>query len=412
MIRYLLLLNLFVCHAIAYATLAGGRPNAFSGGQNAFAGVVNPANAVWIADRCDLGAYWVNQKSSVNNHDNNPRFLLGKMDLTYRSKNLLTVDAAIHKHVKLRMGSQDHDSSYSLAIYTLPSFLKLRTKKPIPIAGTTPMKLLDKTNVISMVFSFKLSNFQSVGISIDYFHFSHCRNGYQNTDNPQRSVSPGHVTNNGFDHSGGIGISIGWRWNITEKLNFGAAWSRKSYCGRYRKYRGYEPYHAQNYTPQTVGAGFSYRFTSKLLGRLEVLWSNLGNMPNSNNNVLPNGSLNLNKRGSSKSPGSGLNDATYINIGLGYQLNSMLSVGAGFSHRLKFPRKTSNFLSHSYARQTIYDVLTFGANFKHHKHDLFLSIAYGFKNTVSGLMPLELGGGRFTGEKQNISISISWGYMY
>ena len=45
-----------------YGMLAGGRPNAISGGHNAFAGVVNPANAVWIKDRFDMGLFLVHQK--------------------------------------------------------------------------------------------------------------------------------------------------------------------------------------------------------------------------------------------------------------------------------------------------------------------------------------------------------------
>jgi len=90
----------------------------------------------------------------------------------------------------------------------------------------------------------------------------------------------------------------------------------------------------------------------------------------------------------------------------------MLAVGVGFSHRLKFPRRTSNILSHTYTLQTIYDVLSLGANLDYQKHNLFLSLAYGFRNSVSGFMPIEVGGGRFTGEKQNTSVSISWGYRY
>jgi len=410
--KYLLIINLFALYATAYGALAGGRPNAFSEGQNAFAGVVNPANAVWLADRFDLGAFWVYQKSSLTNHDNNPMFPPGKIDLTYRSRNLFTVDAAMHKQVKLKICSRAFDSSFSLAAYTLPSYVKLRTKQTIPITGTTPLRILYRTDVISGVFSLKLNSFHSIGLSLDYFYFSHRRDGYQNSDNPLRSVSPGHVTNNGTDHSNGIGFSVGWRWKITENLNFGAAWAKKSYCGQYRKYRGFEPYHAKNYAPQTVGAGFSYRFTSRLSGRLEMLWTNLGNLPYANNNVLPDGSLNLHKRGSKKSPGPGLNDATYISVGIGYKLNSMLSVGAGFSHQIKVPRKSSNILSHIYMIQTIYDILSLGADFDYQKHHLFLGISYGFRNKVSGFMPKEAGGGRFTGEKQNASLSISWGYLY
>ncbi|MBA3238053.1 MAG: hypothetical protein H0T62_06850 [Parachlamydiaceae bacterium] len=354
----------------------------------------------------------MNQKSSFNNHDNNLLFPPGKLDLTYKYKNFLTGDAAIHKQVKLKMGSKNFDSSFSLVIYTLPSVTKLRTKRPIPIAGTTPIVLRNKTQVISAVFSLKLNAAHSIGISVDCFNFSHLRNGQQNSDNSLRSVSPGHVTNNGTDYSRGVGLTIGWRWNITKRLGFGAAWSKKSYCGQFRKYRGFEPHHARNYTPNLFGAGFSYRFTSKLLGRLEVLWSNLGNLPGANNNVLSDGSLNRNKRGSKRSPGPGLQDATFINIGAGYQVNAMLSLGAGYSHRIKLPRKGSNILSHTYTFQTIYNVLSLGANFNYQKHDLFLSMSYGFKNRVSGYMPIEIGGGRFTAEKQNISLAFSWGYKY
>lgn len=411
MIKLLLFASLLTTSSVSYATLAGGRPNAFSEGQNAFAGVVNPANAVWIEDRFDLGAFWVHQKSSLNNHDNNPLFRPGKTDLTYHAKNLFTMDAAIHKQLKATICSKTYDYSLSLAYYTTPSHIKLRTKKPIPSAGTTPMFIFNKVEALSLIFSLKLNPSHSIGVALDYFYFSHLRNGFQRSDNRLRSVSPGHVTNNGTDHSNGIGITVGWRWKITKRLDFGIAWAKKSYCGQYLKYRGYEPYHAKNYIPQTLGAGFSYKFSTKLAGRVEVIWSNLGNLPNANNNILPNGKLNLNKRGSNKSPGPGLQDATYINVGMGYKLNSMVSVGASFSHRIKLP-KSSNFLSHTYTIQTIYNILSIGTNISYCNHDVFLTFSYGFKNCEKGFMPTEIGGGKFTSEKQTVSLSASWGYRY
>lgn len=410
--KYFLSLLLIITEASIFGTLAGGRPNAFSEGQNAFAGVVNPANAVWIANRLDIGAFWVNQKSSITNKDDNPFFPPGKINYTHKCRNLFTLDAAVHKHFGFCLGGRDFDSTITLATYTMPSYIKVGTGQPMPLSGTTNTFILNRTNVISGVFSLKINACHSIGFSIDYLYFSHKRNGFQNADNPLRSVSPGNVTNNGMDHSSGIGCGIGWRWNITDRLTFGTAWTRKSYGGQYRRYRGYEPHHAKNYNPQTVGAGFSYKFTDRLAGRLEVLWTNLGNLPGANNNVLPDGSLNRNKRGSTKSPGPGLNDATYINMGMGYKVNSMLSVGAGFSHRIKLHKRNSNFLSHTYMLQTIYNTLSLGANFRKDKHDLFLSFTYGFRNHVSGEMPIVLGGGRFVGQKQNLSLSFSWGYMY
>lgn len=411
MIILLLFINLFGIFSAAHGALAGGRPNAFSEGQNALAGVVNPANAVWIEDRLDLGAFWIHQQSSIDNRDDNPLFLPGKTDFNYKTKDLFTGDAAIHKQFKLCMCSKKLDSSVSFAYYTTPSFMKLHTKKALPFAGTTSLLIYNKVEVASAIFSFKVTPHHSLGMSIDFFHYNHERNGFQNSDNPLRSVSPGHVTNKGVDHSNGVGFTIGWRWRITKKLDFGAAWAKKTYCGRYKRYRGFEPFHAQNYNPQTLGGGFRYQFNSKLAGRIEMLWVNSGNLPSANNNLLPNGDLNLHKRGSAKSPGPGLQDATYINFGIGYQINSYLSAGMSYSHRFRL-RRRKNILDHTYNLQTVFDILAVGANVNYHQHDLFFSFSYGFNNRVHGVMPEELGGGRIIGEKSTTLLSISWGYRY
>lgn len=412
MLRILFLLIMLVCSAAANGTLAGGRPNAVSGGQNAFAGIINPANAVWVHDRVDVGAFWLCQKSSLDNRDNNPNFLPGKISTSYKANNLVTFDAAINKHIQPTIGCKEYEASLSLAAYTTPSYSKVRTKDAIPIVGTTPIEVKSRVDVISAIFSLKIASNHSIGISLEYYTFSLLRKGFQRSDTPQRSVSPGNVTNNGKDHSEGMGISLGWRWKITKSLDFGAAWVRKNPCGQFRRYRGYEAHHGKNFTPQTVGVGVTYVFTSRFAGRLEVLWSNLGNLPNANNNVLPNGALNTNKRGSDKSPGPGLQDATYINVGLGYKWSDSFSFGVGLSHRIKLPRKRANILSHTYTFQTIYNVISFGADFRTKKHEIFLGFLYGIRNKVSGIMPKVVGGGRFTAKKVNAGISCSWGYLY
>lgn len=209
---------------LAYSMLAGGRPNAISGGQNAFAGIVNPANAVWIKDRFDIGLFFVHQKLSLNNQDNNPLFPPGKINQTYKSEYLSTLDAAIHKKIQ----SKQYEYSFTLATYTTPNNVKLRTKKPFAISGTTPIRIEDKTQVLSSIFSLKFNQYHSIGFSLDYFYLSHRRDGYQRSNNQLRSVSPGHVTNKGMDHSSGIGISLGWRWNINKSLAFGLAFVKKA----------------------------------------------------------------------------------------------------------------------------------------------------------------------------------------
>jgi long-chain fatty acid transport protein len=405
-IRLIFVLNLM--SNITYGMVAGGRPNSISGGHNAFAGVVNPANAVWIEDRFDIGLFLVHQKSSLNNKNNNPLFNPGKINQTYKAEILSTPDAAIHKRGKIK----GYECSISFAAYTTPSYVKVRTKKPIPLIGKTPIRLEDKTQVFSSIFSLKLNENHSIGFALDYSYLSHLRNGFQNSDNPLRSVSPGHVTNKGKDHSHGLGLTLGWRWNINKSLAFGLAIIKKSYVGQYRKYRGYEPHHAKNYIPVTIGGGFTYRFTEKIAGRLEVLWTAFGNLPNSNNTILPNGKLNTHKRGSNKSSGSGLQDATFINLGLGYKVNTMLSLGIGLSHRVKLARKSRYIISHSYIRQTIYNLVTFGVNYNYHHHDFFFTLSHGFENHQSGYMPEQIGGGKFTSMRSYNSLSLAWGYLY
>lgn len=408
--KHFLLISALFIETMAYGVLAGGRPNTYSGGNNAFAGVVNPANAVWIADRFDIGAFWVHQKSNITNHGA-PSFPPGKTDFTYRATNLWTGDIAIHKHFNLPICSENYDCSISLAAYTLPGYAKARTKYAIPSRGTTPVQVINKTDALSAIFSIKLNSSQSIGMTIDYLYFSHKRNGFQNSDNPLRSVSPGNVTNRGLDHSSGVSINIGWRWNITEKLHFGTAWTRKGHCGQYRRYRGFEPHHAKNFNPQTVGAGFTYIFTKQLAGRIEVLWSNYGNLPGSNNSILPNGAINTNKRGSRKSPGPGLQDATFINMGLGYIINPNISLGTGYSYRFKIGNSPT-IISHSYRLQTIYQNFVLGSHLKFGKQEMFIVFSHGLRNKVSGKIPEQLGGGRLTSVKHQMSLSVSWGRTF
>jgi long-chain fatty acid transport protein len=402
---------LLILHVIshgAYAMVAGGRPNSISGGINAFAGVVNPANAVWIKDRFDLGIFIVRQKLTLNNKDHNPLFNPGNVDQTYRARYIITGDAAFHKQFVIK----GRDCSFSLATYTTPGYVKIRTKKPVPLIGTTPIHFESKTQVLSSIFSWKLNKNHSIGFSIDYFYLSYLRDGYQHADNRIRSVSPGHVTNNGTDHSEGVGLTLGWRWDISKSLTFGFAYIKKSHVGQFRRYRGYEPHQAQNYIPATLGGGFTYKFTKKLAGRLEVLWTGYGSLPNANNTILPNGQLNPNKRGSNKSPGSGLQDATLINLGLGYKVNDNLSLGSGLSHRIRLRRKSPYIISRSYTRQIFYDLLTFGVNYNYHKNDFFLTLSHGFDNRQSGYMPPQLGGGKFSSMKKYNALSFAWGYLY
>lgn len=408
--KMLRLLSLFflLMTSSAYGMLAGGRPNSISGGHNAFAGVVNPANAVWIKDRFDIGTLIVHQQSTLNNEDDNPRFPPGKFNMAYKVGWLFTADAAVHKHIN----TFGCDSTVTLATYTTPGYTKVRTKYPFTVTGTTPIYVQSKTQVASLIYSLKLNESHSVGISLDYFYLSHQRNGFQNSDNPVRSVSPGHVTNNGMDHSSGLGLGIGWRWVINKKVDFGIAFVKKSYVGQFRKYRGFEPDHAKNYIPATLGGGFTYKFNEKIAGRIEVLWTGYGSLPNANNTLLRNGQLNTNKRGSHKSPGAGLQDATFLNIGLGYKVNSWLSFGSGYSHRFRIPRRSHLIISHSYIRQTIYDLATLGANFNFDPHDFYITFSHGFKNRQSGYMPDQIGGGKFSSSKSTNALSLAYGYLY
>jgi hypothetical protein len=90
----------------------------------------------------------------------------------------------------------------------------------------------------------------------------------------------------------------------------------------------------------------------------------------------------------------------------------MWSLGAGLSHRIKLKRKSPYFISRSYTRQIIYDLVTLGANFNYHHHDFFLTLSHGFENRQSGYLPDVLGGGKFESSKRYNALSLAWGYLY
>ena len=226
------------------------------------------------------------------------------------------------------------------------------------------------------------------------------------------SVSPGNVTNRGKDRSSGVGWSLGWRWKAHPKLAFGLVFSKKNYVGQYRKYRGYEPDHAKNFMPMTLGGGVTYQFSKKLAGRLELLWSQLGALPNANNTLDSDGKFNLHKKGSKESSGPGLQNSTYLNMGLGYAPFTGCAFGIGFSHRFKHARHSPYLISHGYMRQVVYDLITLGANVRSGSHDWFISLSHGLPNHQSGKMPYAIGGGKFSSVKHYDTCSLAWGYIY
>lgn len=63
-------------------------------------------------------------------------------------------------------------------------------------------------------------------------------------------------------------------------------------------------------------------------------------------------------------------------------------------------------------RQTIYNLVSLGANFNYHRNDFYLTVSHGFENYQSGYMPKEIGGGKFNSEKCYNAISFAWGYKY
>ncbi len=247
-----------------------------------------------------------------------------------------------------------------------------------PLGASGPAGVDFSQLFIAPTLSKKIGENNSVGISANIVYQRFKAEGIQ----PFAGFSsdPTSLTNNGYDSSTGIGVSIGWQGKVSDKLMVGASYRTKVNMGKLDKYKGLFPNTGEFDVPANLNIGISWKATPKTTIAADyshIYYSNIDAIGNPI--ALSPGSL-----GSSGGPGFGWSDQDIIKVGIKHQVNPKFALMAGYNHG-KQPVPADRTLLNALAPAVVEDHLSLGGKWKFNdKSSITASYIHTFKNTLNG----------------------------
>lgn len=161
------------------------------------------------------------------------------------------------------------------------------------------------------------------------------------------SSAPGYVTNNGDDESYGLGVKLGWRGKLTDSLTVGVSAASKIYMQEFDSYKGLFAEQGDFDIPATYAVGLAYQASDKLAVLFDVQRILYGDVAAISNpgptaaefvNALVS-SLSYGGMGAVSNPlgtdsgwGFGWDDITVYKLGFNYDYNEQWTLRAGINH--------------------------------------------------------------------------------
>lgn len=232
---------------------------------------------------------------------------------------------------------------------------------------------------VAPTLSYKLNENNSIGVAANLVYQKFKAEGLQNFDNAQFSANPGHVTNNGYDSSTGIGASIGWYGKVAPNVSLGVSYRSKVNMGKLDQYSGLFANGGEFDVPAALSAGFAWQAAPNTLvvGDVQrIQYSDLAAIGNSSHKPV--------QFGGKDGPGFGWKDVTVVKVGLKQQVTPQMALMVGYNQGTNPVRSadtTVNVLAPGVAEQH----LTLGAEWQlTPKSSLIASFVHTFGGETKG----------------------------
>jgi len=352
--------------------------------DDAFGGANNPATMVWAGRRLDAGLDWFSPQRSAERTGSGPAGIDGKADSD--STNFLVPEFA-YNHVlspTLSVGVTVYGNGGMNTDYPsgqIPGASACALFNPGQpsynmLCGTGSLGVDLSQLVIAPTVAWKFNPNHSVGISplIGYQRFS--------ADGLQAfagfSQDPANFTNRGHDTAWGFGVRIGYYGQLTNMISVGAAYSTKIYMQEFDKYRGLFAGNGDFDMPENFGAGIAIRPIPGL-----VIGADYKRINYSGIDAVGNPSNNPGLFGQSGGPGFGWKSVNVFKIGADYQVNSALTLRAGYSHTDN-PVQARDVTINILAPGVIENHLTLGGTYAWGgHHEITAAYMHAFSNSVT-----------------------------
>lgn len=418
---------------IAGAKATGMGQTGIAYGQDAYAGVYNPAGSVDVGDRVDVTYEAMRNHKDMTIHGNSNAANNGKY-IVQRDKDIHNVDFAINKCLCTDIWGGSMRWSVGFAMYQ-NEVIRTRYQKSIPLFGTRRLGAEYVCYTYTPFLAFEINRCHSIGVSLNAQLQNFKAEGLQAFDNATSSAFPGFVTNKGFSHSGGVSGTFGWRWRVDDCLTFGLTYRTPSKMSRFSKYKGLISQHGRLDPPEKYGIGLAYRVHPCVTVTADVEWINWRNTTSlSKHYVNSNGTKGLFGAKAAPAvtttdpitgqttttpavltgPGYGWRSQPIYRIGVEYAALNCLSLRAGYIYGRELIQSAET-QPNAWLMNIVNSYATVGATWAVNScNEITFFYSHGFEKRVKGKNSItdSQGRGNISLKESKDILGISWGWMY
>ncbi|MCP5265965.1 MAG: outer membrane protein transport protein [Burkholderiaceae bacterium] len=374
---------------------------------DAMAAATNPAGIVFVGNSLQIGLDWFkpDRSASIAGNGGVPAFGVPSLDGNYDgngSSSFLIPDFGYNRLLR-------PDLALGLVLYGNGGMNTTYDRSPFTsMGGPSPAGVNLTQLFIAPTVAYKLNPRHSIGLSVNLAYQQFSADGLQPFGGFGLSSDQTKLTNNGVDSSSGWGVRVGWTGKISDMITLGATYQSKTKMGKFDKYAGLFADGGKFDIPANYGVGVAAKLTPQLTVAADVQKIEYSGIPAIANSI---GALSAGRLlGQAGGPGFGWRDMTVFKLGVSFEMNSKLTLRAGYSHgRQPIPAGETFF--NILAPGVIEDHLTLGATWKlSNGHELSVAYMHGFEKSVNGSnsIPPSFGGGEANLRMSQNAIGIAY----
>ena len=369
-------------------------------GQDSLAAGANPATAIDVDTRFDVGIELFRAKVAVRHNSstlptdaasNKDLFLIPNMGFSWRKSETVSYNLAL-----IGAGMETNYDQTPTSTCPSSNFFNFNclAKDEVGIQ-------LYQMHILPGV-AFKVHQNHSFGVNLDLVAQRFRARGLQafSSDGLGYSSDTDHLTNRDFDWSYGGGIRVGWQGNFdNEKLKVGAYYSSRGYMSKFEKYKGLFAENGGFDIPPHYGMGINMKVTPAVNIAFDIQriqYSEIASVGNPGPNAIDPTDFNplcpgtdtlQCKTGGSIGLGFGWSDQTVYKFGFDYQVTPKLITRFGYNFA-ETPIQENEALFNMLAPAVVEEHITFGATYDWDKEtELSFNFMHAFAETFYGKSP-------------------------
>lgn len=215
---------------------------------------------------------------------------------------------------------------------------------------------------ISPSWSMKATERTSIGASLNLAYQRVSVKGIADFTQPGFSVDPTKVTDQGYDSSTGVGVSLGMQHQLSDDVKIGMTYRSRTFMSKFDKYAGLFAEGGDLDVPEMVAVGVDIKASPKTRIAMDfshIRYEDVESIGNDNTLVTGTGQLGADTNGA----GFGWENQTIVKVGVKHEVSPTMAIMAGYNHG-NSPVKSSQTAFNVLASATVEDHLTLGAEWK------------------------------------------------